>query len=67
MSKSKTTIKKVKQNSAVKKFVEYWKGKGDEKQETARFWLELLSDVLGIKDATKFIEFEKQNWNTEEK
>ena len=59
MSKSKTTIKKVKQNSAVKKFVEYWKDKGDEKQETARFWLELLSDVLGIKDATKFIEFEK--------
>ena len=59
MSKSKTTIKKVKQNSAVKKFVEYWKGKGDEKQETARFWLELLSDVLGIKDSTKFIEFEK--------
>lgn len=59
MSKSKTTTKKVKQNSAVKKFVEYWKGKGDEKQETARFWLELLSDVLGIKDATKFIEFEK--------
>lgn len=59
MSKSKTTIKKVKQNSAVKKFVEYWKGKGDEKQETARFWLEMLSDVLGIKDATKFIEFEK--------
>jgi hypothetical protein len=59
MSKSKTTIKKVKQNSAVKKFVEYWKGKGDEKQETARFWLELLSDVLEIKDATKFIEFEK--------
>lgn len=59
MSKSKTTIKKVKQNSAVKKFVEYWKSKGDEKQETARFWLELLSDVLGIKDATKFIEFEK--------
>lgn len=59
MSESKTTIKKVKQNSAVKKFVEYWKGKGDEKQETARFWLELLSDVLGTKDATKFIEFEK--------
>lgn len=59
MSKSKTTTKKVTQNSAVKKFVEYWKGKGDEKQETARFWLELLSDVLGIKDATKFIEFEK--------
>lgn len=59
MSESKNNNKKVKQNSAVKKFVEYWKGKGDEKQETARFWLELLSDVLGIKDATKFIEFEK--------
>ena len=61
MSKSNTKSiqKKVKQNSAVKNFVEYWKDKGDEKQETARFWLELLSDVLGIKDATKFIEFEK--------
>lgn len=48
-----------KQKTAAKKFSEYWKDKGDEKQETARFWIELLGNVLGITDPTKFIEFEK--------
>ena len=45
--------------SAAKSFAEYWQDKGDEKQETARFWIELLSKVLGVADPTKFIEFEK--------
>ena len=47
------------QKSAAKSFAEYWQDKGDEKQETARFWIELLSKVLGVADPTKFIEFEK--------
>ena len=47
------------QKTAAKKFAEYWKDKGDEKQETARFWIELLGNVLGVADPTKFIEFEK--------
>lgn len=47
------------QKIAAKKFAEYWKDKGDEKQETARFWIELLGNVLGVTDPTKFIEFEK--------
>lgn len=47
------------QKKAAKEFAEYWKDKGDEKQETARFWIELLSKVLGVEDPTKFIEFEK--------
>lgn len=47
------------QKSAAKAFAEYWKDKGDEKQETARFWIELLSKVLGVADPTQFIEFEK--------
>ena len=47
------------QKTAAKKFSKYWKYKGDEKQETARFWIELLGNVLGITDPTKFIEFEK--------
>lgn len=47
------------QKAAAKKFAEYWKNKGDEKQETARFWIELLGNVLGVADPTKLIEFEK--------
>ncbi len=47
------------QKSAAKAFAEYWQDKGDEKQETARFWIELLGKVLGVDDPTKFIEFEK--------
>ncbi len=41
-------------------FVKQWKGKGDEKQETQRFWIQLLSDVLGVDNATNRIEFEKR-------
>ena len=47
------------QKKAAKEFAEYWKDKGDEKQETARFWIELLGKVLGVESPTKFIEFEK--------
>lgn len=41
-------------------FAKQWKGKGDEKQETQRFWIQLLSEVLGVTDATNRIEFEKR-------
>ena len=34
------------QKSAAKAFSEYWKDKGNEKQETARFWIELLGNCL---------------------
>lgn len=47
------------QKAAAKKFAEDWKDKGDEKQETSRFWIELLGNVLGIEEPTKYIEFEK--------
>ena len=48
------------QISAAKRFSEYWQGKGDEKQETARFWIELLQTVLGVENPAQFIEFEKR-------
>ena len=44
---------------SAKAFADYWKDKGDEKQETAQFWIELLGNVLEIDNPTKFIEFEK--------
>ena len=41
-----------------KAFVERWKDKGDEKQETQRFWIELLDKVLEDRDYDKHILFE---------
>lgn len=45
---------------AAKKFSEEWKGRGDEKQETQRFWIGLLGDVLNVPKAASYIEFEKR-------
>ena len=47
------------QQRAAKEFVAFWKDRGDEKQETSRFWIGLLDSVLGIKNASNYIEFEK--------
>ncbi|MCR5167334.1 MAG: methylase, partial [Oscillospiraceae bacterium] len=47
------------QKKAAKEFAERWAGKGDEKQETQRFWIDLLQNVLGAENPTAVIEFEK--------
>lgn len=43
--------------TAAKRFVEGWTGRGDEKQETQRFWIELLTKVYGV-DGSAAISFE---------
>ena len=48
----------VQQKAAAKQFVKDWTGHGDEKQETQRFWIDLLQNVFGVEQATKAIEFE---------
>ena len=48
------------QQQAAAQFAEFWVGKGDEKQETSRFWIDLLQNVLGIANPAKYIEFEKR-------
>ena len=48
------------QTKAAAAFTEFWAGKGDEKQETSRFWIDLLQNVLGIDNPAKYIEFEKR-------
>ena len=48
----------VQQKAAAKQFVKDWIGHGDEKQETQRFWIDLLQNVFGVEQATKAIEFE---------
>ena len=46
------------QQKAAKKFVERWEGKGYEKGETQRFWLELLHALFGIENPMSMMEFE---------
>ena len=41
-------------------FAQRWDGRGYEKGESQKFWLELLGDVLGVDHPTSFIEFEDQ-------
>ena len=47
------------QTQNAKDFFEYWQDKGDEKQETQRYWIELLQEVLGVENPSRYIEFEK--------
>lgn len=50
----------LKQRAAAKKFVEDWTGKGYEKGESQKFWLQLLREVLGVENPEQFISFEDQ-------
>ena len=50
----------IEQKNAAAKFAEFWADKGDEKQETSRFWIQLLGEVLGVENPTDRIEFEKR-------
>lgn len=52
------SFSKQKQNAEA--FVLRWENNGDEKQETQRFWLDFLENVLNIANATQEIEFEKK-------
>jgi type I restriction-modification system DNA methylase subunit len=42
------------------KFSARWKGKGDEKQECHKFWLDFLENVLGVINPLSKVEFEKE-------
>ena len=48
------------QKAAAKKFVEFWKGKGYEKGESQKFWIDLLTNVYGVDNISSFITFEDQ-------
>ena len=48
----------VEQRRAAQQFAKNWAGHGDEKQETQRFWIDLLQNVFGVEQATNAIEFE---------
>ncbi|MBR4630628.1 MAG: SAM-dependent DNA methyltransferase [Treponema sp.] len=50
----------IEQQKKAKEFSEFWKDKGDEKQESQRFWIDLLQNVFGVTNPAKYIEFEKR-------
>lgn len=53
-------MKATEQQTAAKKFVKEWSGKGYEKGECQKFWIDLLCNVFGIQDFADFIFFEEQ-------
>ena len=54
------TMTDTQQRAAAKAFAEFWKGKGYEKGQSQIFWTTLLTDVYGVTDVARFIEFEDQ-------
>lgn len=48
------------QKRNAKKFIEEWKIRGREKQDSQSFWLSLLRDVLGVEQPEEFIKFEEK-------
>ena len=46
------------QEKAAQDFAKQWAGKGDEKQDSQRFWIELLQKVYGVEDPADFVRFE---------
>ena len=48
------------QSKAAAEFAVKWYGKGYEKGDSQKFWLELLQSVLGVQDPYCFINFEDQ-------
>ena len=48
------------QEKAAKEFTKKWENKGDEKQDTQRFWMELLQTVYGVENPADMICFEER-------
>ena len=48
------------QRRNAKKFIEEWKDRGREKQDSQSFWLSLLRNVLGIEKPEEVIRFEEK-------
>ena len=44
----------------MRSFINRWQGKGDEKSETQKFWLEIMRYICGIDEPESLIEFEKR-------
>ena len=48
------------QAAAAAAFAKKWAGVGDEKQDSQRFWIELLQTVYGVENPAEFVRFEQR-------
>ncbi|MGN0940512.1 MAG: DNA methyltransferase [Selenomonadaceae bacterium] len=48
------------EQKAAEAFAKKWAGKGDEKQDSQRFWIELLGTVYGVENPAEFVRFEQR-------
>lgn len=44
---------------ASRKFINHWRGKGNEKQDSQKFWMSLLSDVYEMRNINENVQFER--------
>lgn len=49
-------LKKQKKNAQA--FIKRWENRGNERQDSQSFWLDLLQSVYGIEEPTEYIKFE---------
>ena len=45
---------------AARKFINHWRGVGDEKQHSQLFWVSLLQDVYGMENVKENVQFERR-------
>ena len=50
----------IERSKSARAFVERWRGRGDEKSDTQKFWIDLLRDVCGVERPTEIVGFEKR-------
>ncbi len=58
--KQDDTMTEKQQRNAAREFASQWAGRGYEKGESQKFWMQLLSEVYGVEHVASFIEFEDQ-------
>ena len=50
--------------SDAESFASRWANKGNENQDTQRFWIDFYQNVLGVEDAVSRLEFEERRFRT---
>lgn len=60
-SKVKSAVEqRLERADAARSFVAKWSGRGYEKGDTASFWIQLLSQVVGLEDVVTAVHFEER-------
>ena len=48
------------QRAAAKLFAKTWNGKGKEDEDSRSYWIQILSNILGVENPTDRMSFEKK-------